>query len=169
MLTFFYILVFLLLLSSAYANLRGAPWAPTNKKSIERFLRLAKIKSGQKMYDLGCGDGRLVFASARAGAQAKGFELSLFMCLLANIFRLFQKNRKKTKISCQDIWRANLNDADLIYFFLMPKIYPKLKQKFENELKPGTKVVSYVWPITGWEPVKIDVLKGHPNLYLYQR
>lgn len=164
-----FIVFFALLLSAAYANLRGAPWAPTNKKSVERFLHLAEIRPGQKMYDLGCGDGRLVFASAKSGAQAKGFELSLFMYLLANIFRLFQKDRTKIKISCQDLWHSNLNDADLVYFFLMPKTYPKIKKKLENELKIGAKVIAYVWPIDGWEPVKIDILNGHPNLYLYQR
>jgi hypothetical protein len=50
----------------------------------------------------------------------------------------------------------------------MPKIYPKLKEKLEKELKEGTKVITYVWPMKDWEPIKIDKNEGCPNLYLYQ-
>ena len=163
------IFIFVLLLTFAYAGWRGAPWVPTRKRDVERFLKLAEIKPGQKMYDLGCGDGRLVCAAAKAGAKTQGFELSLFPYVLANIRRLFQKDRARIKISFRDVWYSNLSDADVVYFFLMPKVYPKLKQKFEKELKSGAKIIAYVWPIDGWTPLKVDTLSQHPNLYLYQR
>lgn len=162
------VFIFALLLTSAYASWRGAPWVPTRKKDIERFLKLAEIKPGQKMYDLGCGDGRLVCAAGNAGAKAQGFELSLLPFILANIQCLFKKRKSQIKISYRDIWSTNLNDADIIYFFLMPKVYPKLKAKLEKELKKGAKVIAYVWPIKGWIPLKVDTLNDHPNLYLYQ-
>lgn len=167
--TLLIVFVFAFLLTFAYAGLRGAPWVPTRKKDVARFLKLAQIMPGQKMYDLGCGDGRLICAAAKAGAKAQGYELSLFPYLLANIRRIFQKDRSKIKITYKDIWYSNLGDADIVYFFLMPKVYPKLKQKLENELENGAKVIAYVWPIEGWEPVKVDVVKGYPNIYLYQR
>ncbi|MBU0636665.1 class I SAM-dependent methyltransferase [Patescibacteria group bacterium] len=169
MVTMLAIFIFIFLLTFVYAGIRGAPWVPTKKKDIERFLKLAKIIPNQKIYDLGCGDGRLICAAAKVGAEAQGFEISLFPYLLANIYRIFQKNKSKIKISYKDFWYANLNNADIVYFFLMPKIYPKLKQKLEKELKHGAKVITYVWPIKEWTPIKVDVVKGYPNLYLYQR
>lgn len=169
MTTLLVIFVFVLLLTFAYAGWRGAPWVPTKKKDVVRFLKLAKIKPGSKMCDLGCGDGRIVCAAAKNGAKAQGFELSLLPYLLANIRRLFQKDKSRIKISYKDVWHSNLSDADIVYFFLMPKVYPKLKHKLENELKSGAKVITYVWPVEGWTPVKVDTAKGYPDLFLYQR
>ena len=62
---------------------------------------------------------------------------------------------------------VDLSDADVVYFFLIPRVYPELKQKLEKELKPGTKVIAYVWPIEGWQASKIDRVAGQPNMYLY--
>lgn len=163
------ILGFVVLLTFAYGSLRGAPWVPTKKRDVERFLKLSQLKPGQKMVDLGCGDGRLLCVAAQEGAKAQGFEVSLLPYFLANLRRLFHKDKSRIKISYRDVWQCNLSDADLVYVFLMPKIYPRLKQKFENELKPSARVIAYVWPIQGWEPVTIDSKKGCPNLYLYQR
>lgn len=162
-----FVIVFLLLVSFAYAGLRGAPWVPTKSDDVERFLKLADIKAGAKVYDLGCGDGRLLCAAARAGAEATGWELSLLPYALANVRRLFQEERKHIKIIYGDFWRTDLSEADVIYFFLMPKVYPKIKAKFEKELKKGAKVISYVWPIEGWQSEIIDCLEGQASLYLY--
>lgn len=123
---------------------------------------------GQKMYDLGCGDGRIVCAAAKAGAQAQGFEISLLPYVLARLRAYFCGARGNCKIRYCDFWNVNLGDADLVYFFLMPKFYIKLKSKLERELKPGTKVIAYVWPIPGWTPVAVDTIKGYPPMYLYK-
>lgn len=165
------IFIFLLAITFAWAG-RSAPWVPTRKGDVERFLRLADIKVGDKMYDLGCGDGRLTAAASKAGARAVGFEISLFPYFIAKIRGLFLKKNHgagKYKIRFQDFWKADLSDADIVYFFLMPKVYPKLKQKFEKELKRGCKVIAYVWPIDGWQAVKVDKHKKKPDIYLYQR
>ncbi len=115
------IILFILtfVITFAYAGLRGAPWVPTKSQDVERFLRLANIKPGQKVYDLGCGDGRMVCAATKKGAVAQGFEISLLPFLFANIRRFFQKERKKIKIYYKDFWNYNLGDADIIYFFLI--------------------------------------------------
>lgn len=161
------IIISLFIFSAAYAGWQTAPWAPTTSGDIKRFLKLAKIKPGDKFYDLGCGDGRLLCSAARVGARAEGFEISLLPYLLSRLSILFQKDTGLTKIKYKDFWRVNLNDADIVYFFLTEKIIPKLKAKFERELKNGTKVISYVWPIDGWEPAMVDIAEGRPNLYLY--
>ncbi|MBI5222341.1 MAG: 50S ribosomal protein L11 methyltransferase [Candidatus Magasanikbacteria bacterium] len=164
---FLIIFLFLLFATFIYAGLRGAPWVPTRKRDVERFLNLAEIKQDEKVYDLGCGNGRMILAAAKKGACGIGIEVSLFPFLLAKLNQLL--NRKlKIKILFNDLWRADLSDADVVYFFLMQDILPKLKTKLEKELKKGARVVAYVWPIPGWTPIKVDETHGRPKMYLYQ-
>ena len=159
------ILFLVILFSAVYAGWRGAPWVPTKKKDVERFLKLADIKPGQKVYDIGCGDGRIICAASNAGAKGVGYEIFLAPYFFAKIKSLFYKN---CKIKFKDFWRADLSDADIIYIFLIPQQYKKLEKKLRNELKKGTKVIAYVWPIEEWQPKEMDVLKNYLNLYLYE-
>jgi len=161
-------IIFLFCLTGAYAGIKGAPWIPTDKKTVERFLKLADIKKGEKIYDLGCGDGRIIFASAQRGAVAEGFEIALFPFLLANFLKIFEKERKNIKILYSDIMNANLFDADVVYFFLLPAVYPKIKEKLKKEMKKGARVVVFVWPIEGWTPFKVDKAEKSSDLYLYE-
>jgi SAM-dependent methyltransferase len=149
----------------AYAGMKAAPWFPTWSKDIERFMKLADIKPGQKFYDLGCGDGKLVFAAAGAGANAIGFEISLLPYLLAVSRSFYVKN---SKIIFKDFWKADLSDADIIYLFLTPKVNPKAKNKLESSLRKGTKIIAYAWPIEGWAPTREDRIEGHLPMYLYE-
>jgi SAM-dependent methyltransferase len=143
----------------AYAGKSAAPWF-----DIDRFLKLAEFKPGMKFYDLGCGDGKLVFAASRAGAQASGYEISLLPYLIAKAKSFFIKD---TSIQFKNFWNANLSDADIVYLFLTPKVNPKAKEKLERELKPGSRVVAYTWPIEGWQAEKEDFASGQPSIYLY--
>ena len=161
-----FILIFLILLTFFYSLLRAISWVPMWSKDLVRVLNLAQIKSGQKFYDLGCGDGKMVLAAAKVGAQAEGFEISVLPYLVAKIRQLVSK--EKIKIKFKDFWLTDLSQADVVFFFLIPRIYPKLKNKLNKELKPGTKVIAYVWPIDGLEPVQIDKVLGRPTIYLYQ-
>jgi SAM-dependent methyltransferase len=163
----FSLIIFIFLATFIYAGLRGAPWVPTRHRDVERFLKLAGIKAGDVVYDIGCGNGRMIIASAKKGATGVGLEVSLFPYFLALINHLL--NRKlKVKILFRDLWFVDLSDADVVYFFLMQDILPKLKTKLEKELKKGARVVAYVWPIPGWTPIKIDETAGRPKMYLYE-
>lgn len=166
-LTILTIAVYVILLSFLLAL--DAPWVPTRKDDVRRFLALAEIKPGQVMYDLGCGDARLVCAAAEAGADARGVDRSLFPLILAHVHRWRSPSRSRIKLLWRNVWTTDLRDADLVYVWLMPKVIPKLKAKFEKELKPGAKVISYVWPLEGWQPLKIDDRPNRCKLYLYQK
>ena len=74
----FIILPLLLLLSFVYGGLRGAPWVPMRARDVERVMKLAEINAGQKIYDLGCGDGRVLLAAAERGAEAIHESVSFF-------------------------------------------------------------------------------------------
>ena len=165
--TIFLILTLLILITFVYAGLRAAPWVPTWNSDIDRFLKLAEIKPGQIVYDLGCGDGRLICAAGKKGAHATGFEISLLPFFLTKIRILFSGN-KNTKIKYKDFWNYNLKEADIIYFFLMPRIYTRMEKKLKKELKPGTKIITYTWGFKNWEAKKIDNGKGKQKMYLYE-
>ncbi|MDO8622525.1 MAG: hypothetical protein Q7R80_04815, partial [bacterium] len=79
------ILVLPILATFAYAGVSGAPWVPTWRRDVDRFLALAQLRPGERFYDLGCGDGRLVRAAANTGTIATGFECSLLPYLLAKL------------------------------------------------------------------------------------
>lgn len=164
----FLLIIFVFAVTFAYAGIRGAPWAPTRKDDVPRFLDLADIKQGDKVYDLGCGDGRLLFAAAEKGAEVIGYEISLLPYVIAKFKQFSFVKEEQTRILFKDFWNVNLADADLVYFFLMPKVYHKLKIKFEKELKPGSRVIAYVWPIESWTPVKVSTLANAQKIYLYE-
>lgn len=149
-----------------YASLRAAPWVPIWSSDVQRFLRLANIRTGQRVVDLGCGDGRVVAAAAQTGAQATGYEVSLVPFMLAQWRTRFGR---RGRVRYRDLWTVNLGEVDVVFVFLMQKIYPKLQAKLERELKPGAKVVTYVWALPGWTPVQVDTAANRPKLYLYHR
>lgn len=160
------ILIALALLASA-ALATAAPWLPTWRKDLGRILALINLQPGQKFYDLGCGDGRLICAAGSGGAQAVGIELSLFPYLLARAKIAFEKN--PAKIIFGDFFRVNLNDADAVYLFLTPPVMLKIKTKLEAELKPGAKIVSYHFAIPDWSPAVVDKDPAGATIYLYAR
>lgn len=164
-------IIFLVLLTFTYAGLKGAPWVPTKANDVERFIKLADIQPNQTMIDLGCGDGRLLLAAAAANTnvQAIGYELSLLPYILAHARRLFSPHRSRIHIHYGNALTKNLHNADIVYSFLMPKIHTELKEKFTKELRPGAKMITYVWPIEGLEPSKISTLEKNFKIYLYER
>jgi len=159
------LIVIIILLSAAVAY--AAPWIPTWQKDIERILSLARIEPNKKFYDLGCGDGRLVVAAAKKGAQSVGIELSILPYIFGKIRAL--KSGEPTKIIFKNFFRADLSDADAVYMFLTPPIMPKIGAKLEAELKPGALAISYHFPIPGWEAIEVNRLKDRPTIYVYQK
>lgn len=161
----------LLLLSSAVAGWSFAPWVPIWSKDLPRVFALAQLKPGEIFYDLGCGNGKTVFYAAQHyAAQAIGIELSLPLWLTCRLRQLWWRIPGVT-FRLGNLFRQNLSSADVIYVFGMPeKLQHKLRAKLERELKPGSRVVSYTFPIAGWQ----EVTKDKPTakeiaIYLYQR
>ena len=167
MLYIFLLILIVILGTFAYGGISGAPYVPMRKNDVSSFLDLADIKSGDKFIDIGCGDGRLLFTVARSGAIATGYEISLIPYAISKLKLLFLKEKNNVTIHYANFWNKNLRDADIIYFFLTPKFYPKIAKKLKEELRPGTKVLSYIWPIAGWEIASQVKTFNKNNLYLY--
>jgi SAM-dependent methyltransferase len=164
-----YLIVFIFGFTFVYASWRAAPWLPMFREDVSRAISLAKLKEGEKFYDLGAGDGRTLIAAANAGAQAEGFEISLLPYLLAKIKFIFYSGKNKPKIYFRDFWKIDLSQADAVFVFLLPRIMNRMKEKTEKELKPGARVICYSWPMPGWQPEIIDDVKSRLKIYLYKR
>jgi predicted RNA methylase len=136
------------------------------------MVALADIKAGERVYDLGCGDGRLVFAAADNGAEAIGIEIFILPYLYAWLKSLFFKPKSgSAKILFGDLFNYDISGADAVFIFLLDKSYGRLVEKFKKELKPGTRVVVGCWEIKEWKDKLIKEDKPSDNklpMYLYK-
>jgi len=165
-------LIFLVFIFSlAFAGWSFAPWVPAFKKDLPRIAKLAKLKPGQKFYELGSGTGSVSFyINKTTGTDVVGLEISLPMYLISKVKQLFYKN-PKLKIRFKNLYKQDLSDADVVYFFGIPRtLKDKLRLKLENDLKPGAKVISYAFLIEDWQPEIIDKPGAKDvSIYLYVR
>ena len=160
-------LAFIILVTYGLAGLSGAPWVPTWRRDVDRFLKLANVQPGEKVYDLGCGDGRIVEAAAAAGATAVGYEISLLPLIMAKLRRWRSPYRSRMTILGRDFWPANMDDANAVFTFLVPATLPKLSLKM-RKFRPGTRLVNAVWPVPGWKAKAVSQANGQASLYLYE-
>jgi SAM-dependent methyltransferase len=166
MIFWLYLILFIVLFSAAYGAISAAPWIPTRRGDVKRMIDLAGVKKGDVVYDLGCGDGRLVFAAARLGAKATGVEIFILAYLFAKIKSFFIPH---SRILFGDLFKKDISGADVVFIFLLDKSYGRLLAKFNRELKPGARVVVGCWPIKEWPAEITD--KPNKNLltmYLYK-
>ncbi|MDD5173136.1 MAG: SAM-dependent methyltransferase [Patescibacteria group bacterium] len=147
-----------------------APWVPTKKKDLEKIFQIAELKPGEKFYELGSGDGRVVFfAQEKFKAKAIGLETALPLVLYSK-FIAFLKGNKEVVFKAKSMFKEDLSQADVVYTYLLPKILEKkLKDKFKKELRPGSRVVSYVFSIHGLVPEKKERIRENgPLVYVYR-
>lgn len=157
--------------TAAWAGIRAAPWVPTRSADVRRLLRLARVRPGELVVDLGCGDGRvLCMAAEEFGARAVGYELSLLPYLVAKLRAFFHRKRDRIDIRFRDFYGIALNEADVVFCFLSDHAMKRLRTKFVQELKPGARVVSYAFSLSDLPGVVRD--KPTPKLvaaYLYRQ
>jgi len=135
----------------------GAPWVISNSITVQNMLELAELKSGETLYDLGSGDGRiLIQAAQKFNAQSTGIEIDPLR-VLASRFFIWQKGlRKSAKVRWANIFSADIAEADVVTLYLTREPNRKIRHHLEKTLAPGTRVVSNAFTIPGWTPTKID-------------
>ena len=159
---YFLILLLILVFIGAYW---GTPWIPTSKGDFDRIAKLARLQPKILFYDLGSGTAEMLFyLSKKYNINCVGIEISPLLFLYSKIKSLFFP---KVKIKYGDFYRYDLSSADVIYVFLHPKIYGKLKDKIDKNTKKGTKIILSCWPFQDWEPVKISKKNNGITYYLY--
>ena len=160
------IIALLLMLSAVWPP--DSPWAPwwrTSKKTALAICKLAKIKKGDLVYDLGCGDGTaLITAAKEFGAKGVGIEIDPFRYWISRI--RFQRNNlsNSLRIVRDNFFNQNIKDADVIIVYLIPKTLERLLPKFKEELKKGTRIVSFVYEIN--LPLKAYDKENKLRLYI---
>lgn len=147
----------------------GGPFVPTPMYAVHKVLKAAGIKKGQKVYDIGAGDGRFVhFACKDYGANAVGFEMDPTVYMIAKIRQWLW--HWKGKIIRSNFLRYHLTDADVVVCYMMPKTLARFQTKFDKELKKGAKIVSYAFHIGTWKPKKIIPKdKKISKIFIYQK
>jgi len=158
-------------------NLFIAPFVATPLPVVKQMLTLAQLKPGEIIYDLGCGDGRVVIMAAQEfGARGVGVEMreDLVKQALSKVSELGLDGR--VKIVQSDFFKVDLAQADVVTLYLTTSANDKVKPKLESELKLGARVVSHDYEILGWRPVKVDNFCENPRLgypshtiYVYKR
>jgi predicted RNA methylase len=129
------------------------------------MLTLAEVKPGEVVYDLGCGDGRILITAARRfGAQAVGIEIDPLRDLWCQLLITVLRSRKRVKIVFGDFFTQDLAEADIVTCYLLQDTNQKLGVKLLSELRPGTRVVSNTFTFVGVDPVREH---GHVRLYVF--
>ncbi|CDG65606.1 MAG: hypothetical protein PWQ15_1857 [Methanobacterium sp.] len=129
------------------------------------MLDLAQVSEDDVVYDLGSGDGRIVIEAAQQyHAQGVGVEADPLRVIWSWIRISLLGLRPQVKIIWGNLFHQDISRATVVVLFLWGRTNDKLKYKLQKELKPGTRVVSYVWKFKGWDPVKID---RKDRIYLY--
>jgi predicted RNA methylase len=146
-----------------------APFVQTPLEVAKKMLTLSGVRQGDVLYDLGCGDGRLIILAAKdIGAKATGIELreDLVERARTEIKRLNLED--KVKVIQGNFFDVNISDADVITLYLTSSANERLRPKLEAELKSGTRVVSHDFKVPGWKPSNVyDELLGH-TIYTYR-
>lgn len=130
------------------------PYVGAKKDSINNILKLAGIKKGETIVDLGSGDGRLLFEAATLGAFATGYEINPFLVLTSQLKRKLKGLENEVKIKDESMWKADLKVADVIFVYSLVKKMKKFEDFIYKNTKKGTRVVVNTNPFPNKKPTK---------------
>lgn len=132
-----------------------AIFVPTPQDIVERMLELATVKKSDVVYDLGCGDGRIVVTAAKKyGCRAVGVDLDPHCVRLARDSAHNEKLDKLVTIEQKDLFTVDLSQADVVALYLLPKLNAKLIPQV-SKMKPGARIVSHQFPMEGIRPDRV--------------
>ena len=138
------------------------PYVPTPTEVVEEMLRVAKVGKNDVVYDLGCGDGRIVITAAQKyGARGVGVDINPERIKECN------ENAKKAGVTDRvkfiqgDLFEANFSEATVVTLYLLPAVNLRLRPKLLSELKPGSRVVSHAFDMGDWAPNRIIKVQGN--------
>ena len=144
----------------------GAPWHPLMPHTIRRILNFVDIRPGEKIFDLGCGDGRVLITAAKEySAKGVGVEIDPIKVGLARLLAKLKKVDGQVSIIQGNIFDFDPSDADVVYLYLTHQAIDKLFPEILTKLKPTVRIVSYRFCIRGMNPEKVSADK---TLFLYQ-
>src|SRR5512132_1376820 len=153
-----------------------APYYPTPETIVDKMLQLGGLKAGEKMFDLGSGDGRIVIVAAQKfHAEAIGIELDKDLCKQSAAKILKLGLDKNAHIINGDLLKQNYSSADLVTVYLLPDaVNNKVQPLLDKQLKKGARIVAKDFDFKNWTPEKVENIaddgegRSH-TLYLYRK
>ncbi len=139
------------------------PFVPTTEEAVQAMLKLADVKKSDVVYDLGCGDGRIVVAAAKLyGAHAVGIDINPVRIQEAKETARKAGVENLVKFEENDLFEADIHEASVVTLFLLSSVNLKLRPKLLHDLKPGTRIVSNTFDMGDWKPEK-ELTVGNPD------
>lgn len=149
-----------------------APYVTSPQPIVDRMLDLASVKPGEIVYDLGCGDGRiLITAVQRFRARGVGVELSERLVRLTNESVRRLNLQDSVQVTQGHLLQVDLSDADVVTIYLDHGSNDLLRPNLEKFLKPGARVVSHDFEVRGWKPSKVEKIHAYNRdhmIFLYE-
>ncbi len=149
-----------------------APFVPTPELVVEKMLELADLKPSDTLYDLGSGDGRILFAAAQSyQATAVGIEINETLVNQTRARAEALGLSERVTVRKEDLLQADLSEATVVTVYLLSSSNEQLRPKLEKELRPGTRVVSHNFLFEGWTPKATEEIDGSGRvhrIYLYE-
>ena len=141
---------------------KDVPYVPTPQEVVDEMLRMANVGKDDVVYDLGCGDGRLVITAVKKFGAKRGVGVDI------DPQRIKESNENaqaagvndRTKFMVQDLFKTDIKDATVVTLYLLPDVNLKLRPKLWSDLKPGTRVVSHAFDMGDWKPEKTASVDG---------
>ncbi len=151
---------------SLFDHKKIVPFVPSPQAVVDKMIELAGVKSGDLVYDLGSGDGRIVITAAKKGARAVGFEIDgdLVKESRANIQKADLQS--SAEIRQQDILTVDFSAATVVTMYLLPDVNLQLRPKLQSQLKPGSRVISHAFDMGDWPADKVEQVLGR-NIYMW--
>lgn len=147
------------------AFITGAPFVPSQMNRAKRMVALASLTKKSLIYDLGSGDGRLLFLAAEKGAMAIGVEINPYLILYTRLRVFFSPLRKQIEVKWKNLWTTDLSGADVVFVYLLPFRMNELAAKLQRELKPGSLVVTNSFIFPNWKIFRSDAIN---HVYVYR-
>lgn len=138
----------------AYAQERYSPFVPTEEGDVVRMLKLAGVREGDVVFDLGSGDGRIVLEAARMNAKVRGRGIEMDAKLVIESTERAKASGLSDRVQFihRNAFDADLTDATVITMWLWPEVMHMLRPKILAEAKPGTRVITRTWDLGSWPP-----------------
>ncbi len=146
-----------------------APLISTSSMVAQKMIKIAEMRSGDVVYDLGCGTGAILFEVVKNSPKqlkCRGYDLVRPAIWFAQIKNVLLK--KNIHFQSKDFFTADLSDADVIFCYLLPVVMKRIYEEKWGTLKPGCKIVSHGFPITSLQPTRIEPV-GKGKIYVYQK